>query len=133
MISRRIAALVLMGGLSALLVAMRVSRLRDDRLRVLEARQTLGELARMQEAHRRMYGRYTDDLGRLADMTSGWYKFMASLDVVLDLRAGFKMSADADSYLIEAHARDTGRTPVALSGRQKPAPPASLTGGRLPR
>jgi Tfp pilus assembly protein PilE len=88
----------------------------DERRKVAEAREAVERLADMQESYYRINGEYTDNLSRLADMTSGWFRFVDGLAVVIDFRAGFAMTADARGYRIAARARDFRRTEVVLEG-----------------
>lgn len=103
---------------------------------VEDARAALSELARMQEAHRRVEGAYTEDLSALADMTNDWSRFMEALDKVLDLRAGFQMTVSGPAYRIAAHARDRKGSVVVLEGPPKmgmaAASSAKLDHGRAP-
>lgn len=88
----------------------------QSRARVVEADLALQQLGRMQAAHRRLYGEYTGNLSRLADLSGDWFAFVDGLDKVLDLRAEFAMQGDARGYRIEARARDWRRTRVLLVG-----------------
>lgn len=81
-----------------------------------DAREVLAGLGRMQEAHRRAQGVYTEDVSALADMSDDWSGFMASLDKVLDLSAGFEIAVSGPAYRIKARARDRKRTVVILEG-----------------
>jgi len=90
-----------------------------DRRAVEDARQVLADLGRMEEAHRRLEGAYTDDLSGLADMTADWHGFMTSLNVILDLPAGFEIAVTDRSYRVTAHARDGKRSVVVLEGPPK--------------
>jgi len=86
---------------------------------VEDAREVLAVVGRMQEAHLRVQGVYTEDVSALADMTDDWTRFMESLDKVLDLRAGFEISVSGRSYRITAHARDRKGSVVVLEGPPK--------------
>ena len=101
---------------------------------VEDAREVLVVLGRMQEAHRRMQGVYTEDVSALADMSQDWRRFMESLNKVLDLRAGFEMSVAGPSYRITAHARDRRSSVVVFEGPPKvgmaAASSAKLSHGR---
>jgi hypothetical protein len=90
-----------------------------ERRAVEDAQQVLANLGRMQEAHRRLEGAYTQDLSALADMTDDWSAFMESLNTFLDLRAGFEISVSGPGYRITAHARDRKKSVVVLEGPPK--------------
>lgn len=101
---------------------------------VEDAREVLVVLGRMQEAHRRVQGLYTEDLSALADMSQDWTRFMESLNKVLDLRAGFEIVVSGRSYRITAHARDRRSSLVVFEGPPKvgmaAASSAKLSDGR---
>lgn len=88
---------------------------------VEDAREVLAVLGSMEESHRRVQGAYTEDVSALADMSENWSGFMASLDKVLDLRAGFEIVVSDRSYRITAHARDRRRSVVVFEGPPKVA------------
>ncbi|OGS39420.1 MAG: hypothetical protein A2506_00180 [Elusimicrobia bacterium RIFOXYD12_FULL_66_9] len=112
----KVAAFVLFAFLASLWYLGRVYR----EIRAVEdAREALAVLGRMQEAHLRMQGAYTEDVSALADMGDDWSGFMESLNKVLDLRTGFEMSVSGRSYRIMAHARDKRSSVVVLEGPPK--------------
>ncbi len=98
---------------------------------VADALESLRGIGALQDVHKRLYGEYTEDLSRLADLTDDWRGFMASLDALLDFRAGFEMRVTKDGYRIEAHARDRRRTPVVWEGPAK-RPLAALPASKGP-
>lgn len=114
----KIAAFVLAAVFAAFWSMGRVYR---EMRAVEDAREVLAVLGRMQESHRRVQGAYTEDVSALADMSENWSGFMASLDKVLDLRAGFEIAVSGRSYRITAHARDRRRSVVVFEGPPKVA------------
>ena len=87
-----------------------------ERRAVEDARTVLAQLGSVQDSYRRLHGEYTDDLSALADMTDDWGAFMNSLNVLLDLKAGFVMETTRTGYRISAHARDRAGTVVVYEG-----------------
>lgn len=122
------AALALVIALAAL---WSVGRLYRELRAVEDAREALAMLGRMQEAHRRVEGEYTDDVSALADMTEDWTAFMESLNKILDLRAGFEMTVSGRSYRITAHARNRRSTVVTYEGPPKVAMTAVAASAKL--
>lgn len=114
----KIAAFVLAAVFAAFWSMGRVYR---EMRAVEDAREVLSVLGRMQESHRRVQGAYTEDVSALADMSENWSGFMASLDKVLDLRAGFEIVVSGRSYRITAHARDRRSSVVVFEGPPKVA------------
>jgi hypothetical protein len=109
----KLAAFVLVAALVGLWSLGRVYR---EARAVDDAREALAELGRMEEAHRRLQGVYTEDLSALADMSDDWSRFMESLNKILDLRAGFEISVSDRAYRITARARDRRSTVVVFEG-----------------
>jgi hypothetical protein len=109
----KIAALVL----AAVFMAFwSMGRLYREMRAVEDARDALANLGRMEEAHRRLQGVYTEDVSALADMSDNWSGFMESLNKILDLRAGFNIVVSGRSYRITAHARDRRSSVVVFEG-----------------
>ena len=102
--------------LSAVIGVWSMGRAYRERRCVEDARAVLAQLGSMQDSYRRVHGEYTDDLSALADMTDDWGAFMNSLDVLLDLKAGFVMEPTRTGYRISAHARDRARSVVLYEG-----------------
>ena len=97
---------------------------------------TVKDLGSMQESFHRVHGTYTGNVFLLARMTSNWKSLIDALDVMLDMRAGFRMEADVAHYRIEARARDRKRSLVVYEGGVPPKtkPRGSDAGGaRRPR
>lgn len=109
-------------------VTFTLGRAYRERRAVEDAREVLEQLGRMQVAHKRLAGVYTEDLGALADLTDDWGSFMRALDEILDLKAGFQMTPTRAGYKITARARDSARTVVTLEG----PPPKSITQASKP-
>ncbi|MDD5302359.1 MAG: hypothetical protein PHS14_04545 [Elusimicrobia bacterium] len=118
----------------ALVALWSFGRLYRELKAVEDAHEVLAALGRMQEAHRRVQGVYTEDVSALADMSDDWGGFMKSLNKVLDLRAGFEISVSGPSYRITAHARDRRSSVVVFEGPPKigmaAASSAKLSDGR---
>lgn len=112
-----------------LIVAIGLGRAYTQRRLVEDARAALKGLGALEEVHKRLYGEYTQDPSRLADLTDDWRGFMASLDALLDFRAGFAIRVEKNAYRIEAHARDRRRTVVVWEG----PPKLDLAGPGAPR
>ena len=93
-----------------------MGRLYREMRAVEDAREALANLGRMEEAHRRLQGVYTEDVSALADMSDNWSGFMESLNKILDLRAGFNIVVSGRSYRITAHARDRRSSVVVFEG-----------------
>ena len=111
------------------IVAWTVVLVRADRRQkkmVENAVATVKDLGSMQESFHRIHGRYTGNVFLLAQMTSDWKTFMDALDVMLDLRGGFRMEADGTHYRIEARARDRKRSLVVYVGGTPPKTPPRM-------
>ena len=114
----KIAAFVLAAVFAAL---WSFGRLYSNLRAMADAREALANLGRMEEAHRRLQGVYTEDVSALADMSDDWRAFMESLNTILDLRAGFEIVVSGRSYRITAHARDRRGSVVVFEGPPKVA------------
>lgn len=90
-----------------------------DWRKVTAARQAIRALARMQEEHRLVFGRYSENISDLAYMTRDWEGFIAELNVVLDLDRDLEIQTGPHDYIIKARARDRHRTPVVIRGPQR--------------
>lgn len=114
----KIAALVLV----IIVIALwSTGRLYREMRAVEDAHAALADLGRMEEAHRRLQGVYTEDVSALADMSDNWSGFMEALTKILDLRAGFDIAVSGRSYRITAHARDRRSSVVVFEGPPKVA------------
>jgi hypothetical protein len=102
--------------LCAVLGIWSVARVYAERRSVEDARAALVQLGAMEQSYRRLHGEYTDDVSALADMTDDWHAFMNSLNVMLDLKAGFVIETTRAGYRITAHARDRASTVVVYEG-----------------
>ena len=114
----KIAAFVLAAVFAAL---WSFGRLYSNLRAMADAREALANLGRMEEAHLRVQGVYTEDVSALADMSDDWRAFMESLNTILDLRAGFEIVVSGRSYRITAHARDRRGSTVVFDGPPKVA------------
>ncbi len=113
--ARPLAAVVLVAA-----TVFSIGRAYDQRRLVEDARVALHGLGDLEDVHKRLYGEYTEDLSRLADLSNDWHGFMAALDALVDFRAGFSIRAGKNGYRIEGHARDRRGTVVVWEGPVKP-------------
>lgn len=84
---------------------------------IRHAKEHLGKIALLEEAHRSRYGYYTNDLLRLSLLSGDPVQFQRDTQKILQPR-GFKIGVKGDSYKISAVAKDAKKTPVYYSSWQ---------------
>lgn len=72
---------------------------------IRHAKEHLGKIALLEEAHRSRYGYYTNDLLRLSLLSGDPVQFQRDTQKILQPR-GFKIGVKGDSYKISAVAKD---------------------------
>ena len=87
--------------------------------KVADAQMVLDSLAVRQEEHKKLHGKYADDLEDLAGIAGSRTEFFDRRNELLDIKAGFEMEIDDYSYRIAAHARDNKSTKIEVSGPQR--------------
>lgn len=114
-------------GLGALLLVLFVASLYQafggrewrDKYKVRQAREFLQNIAILEEGHRIRYGRYTNDLVRLALLSGDPVQFQRDMHKVLSTGHGnFKIGVNGEVYKISATAKDKKQTRVYFTNRQ---------------
>ena len=82
-----------------------------ENYKIRQAEKFLGQIARLEEAHKRLYGSYTNDFLRLVLLSGDPVQFQRDMNKVL-LPKGFKIGVNEDGYKISAHAKDVQKTTV---------------------
>jgi uncharacterized RDD family membrane protein YckC len=84
-----------------------------DRWYIRHARMQLSQIARLEEAHKDLYGYYTNDLLRLALLSGDPVQFQRDTRKILEPK-GFKIGVSENSYKISAVAKDKKHTRVVF-------------------
>jgi uncharacterized RDD family membrane protein YckC len=116
--SRRRALLALLALVSVFLINVWFYFLRpspQDREAVAKAREGLKVIAQMEEAYKSQHGTYTNRLGDLAAASGDPAQFKQSMLSIFDPDE-FRIGVSPNRYLLSAHAKDSRRTVVTLSG-----------------
>lgn len=83
---------------------------------VASAKVGMHELVQLEQVHRVAYGKYTNDLGALAQISGQPVQFQKDMSAMFDKGEGIRITTTAKGFEIRARATDPGRTLVAYSG-----------------
>ncbi|MBI4057480.1 MAG: RDD family protein [Elusimicrobia bacterium] len=109
-------AFVVFGLLGGLWIRENVLKLfPQEKQAVALAYQGLQGIAKLEAIHRQRFGFYTDDIGRLAQLTGDVPGFRKELLKYVEPQ-GFELSADKNHFVVSAHARNLQKTKITLTG-----------------
>jgi uncharacterized RDD family membrane protein YckC len=88
----------------------------DSIMSVASAKVGMHELVQLEQVHRVAYGKYTNDLDALAQMSGQPLQFQKDMSAMFDAGEGIRITTTSKGFEIRARATDPGRTLVSYRG-----------------